>query len=113
MNQLEYISEFSRSHAEFTVKSTKRYFKSLLFSGFSLRVENLTIWSEGEFNKKLKKREKKAILKGISLQIPESTLTAILGPSGSGKTTFMNFLAGRQETSQSFVNYCQFYLNNV
>lgn len=84
---------------EFTVKTTKRYFKSLIFRGFSLRIENLTTWTKEKFDKKLKKAEKKAILKGISLHIPEGTLTAIVGPSGSGKTTFMNFLAGRQENS--------------
>lgn len=63
--------------------------------------------------KKTKKTINKAILKGISLQIPEGTMTAIIGPSGSGKTTLMNFLSGRQDNSQSFENYCQYYLNNV
>lgn len=33
-------------------------------------------------------------LRGISLDIPESRLTAIMGPSGSGKSTLMHILAG-------------------
>lgn len=37
--------------------------------------------------------DKKPILKNISCQMKENTLTAIVGPSGSGKTTFCNLIA--------------------
>ena len=34
------------------------------------------------------------VLKGVSLEAPRGTLTAVLGPSGSGKTTLLRALAG-------------------
>lgn len=37
---------------------------------------------------------KTEILKGISINIPQSKFVVILGPSGSGKTTFLNIIAG-------------------
>ncbi len=37
--------------------------------------------------------EKRPILSGISIAIPEKTMTAIVGPSGSGKTTLCNLIA--------------------
>ncbi|MCR4743139.1 MAG: ABC transporter ATP-binding protein/permease [Treponema sp.] len=37
--------------------------------------------------------DKKKIIDGISLNIPEKTTTAIVGPSGGGKTTFCHLLA--------------------
>jgi len=39
-------------------------------------------------------------------------MVAIIGPSGSGKTTFMNYLSGRQNTSQALKSHSQYYLNN-
>ncbi len=37
--------------------------------------------------------DQKKIIDGISLKIPEKTITAIVGPSGGGKTTFCHLLA--------------------
>ena len=37
-------------------------------------------------------REPLQVLKKVSVEIPEKTLTILRGPSGSGKTTLMNIL---------------------
>jgi ATP-binding cassette subfamily B protein len=51
-----------------------------------LKVENLTFQYEGSKSPK--------VLDGISLVIPENSVTAIVGPSGSGKTTLIKLLLG-------------------
>lgn len=75
--------------------TSRKLSKSMInFDGFSLRFENLTIWTE-TYNKKSKETIKKAIIKGITSKIKSGKLVAIVGPSGAGKTTLMNFVAGR------------------
>src|SRR5881392_1587642 len=42
-------------------------------------------------------------LRGVSLEIEEARLTAIMGPSGSGKSTLMHILAGLDRPSAGTV----------
>lgn len=47
--------------------------------------------------------EKRLILSGINISIPERTMTAIVGPSGSGKTTLCNLIARFWDVSSGSV----------
>lgn len=48
--------------------------------------------------------EKRNVIDGISLHIPEQTTTAIVGPSGGGKTTLVNLLARFWDVSSGTVS---------
>ena len=49
-----------------------------------LRIENLTAEVDG-----------KPILKGVTLEVPDGEVHAIMGPNGAGKSTLSYALAGR------------------
>ena len=58
-------------------------------TGEDIRLETRDIRADAvEFS-----YEKRKVIDGVSLQIPERTTTAIVGPSGGGKTTLVNLLA--------------------
>lgn len=82
------------------------------YEGFDLKFKDLLIWVP-EHKRFRKVFPKKAIIKGISAHIKPGTMTAIIGPSGSGKTTLMNFLSGRQNSSQQFKTYSEYFINDT
>lgn len=43
------------------------------------------------------------VLKGVDLEVPAGTITAVLGPSGSGKTTLLRILAGFERPDRGTV----------
>lgn len=45
-----------------------------------------------------RQKEKKAVLKGVSIEISKGSFTAIAGVSGSGKSTIASLLIGRQKS---------------
>ena len=58
-------------------------------TGEMIRPENRNLAAEDvEFS-----YEKRKVINGVTVEIPEKTTTAIVGPSGGGKTTLVNLLA--------------------
>ena len=53
------------------------------FAGHDIEVKNVSFGYHAD----------KEILHGVSLSIPQNSMTALVGPSGSGKTTFCNLIA--------------------
>lgn len=55
-----------------------------------------------------KKFEKNEALKGVSLELGEGTVTAIMGPNGSGKTTMLKCILGlvKADSGEIYVNDC-------
>ena len=56
----------------------------VVFNGHSIDVKNVSFGYH----------EDKEILHGISLSIPQNSMTALVGPSGSGKSTMAKLIAG-------------------
>lgn len=54
------------------------------------------------------KKEKITALDGISLDIPEGTLTALVGPDGAGKTTLLRLIAGLMEADSGHIEVLGF-----
>jgi Cu-processing system ATP-binding protein len=60
--------------------------------------------------KNLKKKfEKNEALKGVSLELGEGTVAAIMGPNGSGKTTMLKCILGlvKADSGDIYVNDCR------
>ena len=69
-------------------------------SGDRIRPDTMDLDAEGlEFS-----YEKRRVIDGISVHIPEKTTTAIVGPSGGGKTTLVNLLARFWDTDAGRVS---------
>lgn len=74
-----------------SIEQTKKLeeFPQMDIKGKEINPNNFDIFFENvEFSYSNKK-----ILDGISIDIPQKQMTAIVGPSGSGKTTFCNLIA--------------------
>lgn len=74
-----------------SIEQTKKLeeFPQMDIEGKEINLNNFDISFENvEFSYSNKK-----ILDGISIDIPQKQMTAIVGPSGSGKTTFCNLIA--------------------
>ena len=55
----------------------------------------------------------KAVLKNLTLDIPQHKVTAIVGPSGSGKTTLMKLLLKFYEPQKGTIKLDGIHLNNI
>jgi len=51
------------------------------------------------------KEGQEAVLKGVSLHIPEGSKTALVGPSGSGKSTIAKLIAGFWDVDAGQINF--------
>jgi len=50
-----------------------------------------------------KRYGKDAVVDDVTVEIPESSLTAVLGPSGSGKSTLLKLIAGLERPDEGRV----------
>lgn len=68
-------------------------------TGEEIRPENRNLHAQDvEFS-----YEKRKVIDGVTVHIPEKTTTAIVGPSGGGKTTLVNLLARFWDTDAGTV----------
>ena len=52
-------------------------------------------------------------LRGVSLEIEEGRMTAVMGPSGSGKSTLMHILAGLDQPTEGTVSIAGFEISSM
>jgi len=56
---------------------------------------------------------KRAIFKGINLDLPRDKVVAILGPSGCGKSTLLGLISGQLKPSRGSVKVCDRNVNEL
>ena len=54
---------------------------------------------------------KKAVVKGVSIEVKQGEIVGLLGPNGAGKTTFLSILAGTVTKTEGKLNVWGFDLD--
>ena len=54
---------------------------------------------------------KKAVVKGVSIEVKQGEVFGLLGPNGAGKTTFLSILAGTVAKTEGKINVWGFDLD--
>ena len=73
------------------------------FAGHDIEVKNVSFGYHAD----------KEILHGVSLSIPQNSMTALVGPSGSGKTTLAKLIAGFWDVKSGTITMGGHYLKDI